>query len=135
MSAEIDDPTASSPAGSTISADAALADVASPFQETEALEAGYEHHFTMVSVEAERAWTNLTGLRDHFRHKKYWSWFLMGLMAFMVLFQSWLIWMVGGGWWNFKDYDWLLPTLMIQYLLQVAALALVAVRSLFKDIT
>lgn len=119
----------------SISPEEALADIATPAQETRDLEAGYDASFSTAAIDAERAWEKLVGLRDHFRHKKYWSWFLMGLMGFMVVYQSWLIWMVGGGWWDFTDYAWLLPTLMIQYLLQVAGLALVAVRSLFRDVT
>jgi hypothetical protein len=111
----------------------ALADVATPPEESRAHEERFEERFTREAIETERALATLVGLRDHFRHKGNWSWFLMALMGFMVAFQSWLIWMVGGGWWDFTDYDWLLPTLMIQYLLQVAGLALVAVRSLFRD--
>lgn len=135
MSAKVGDPVVGSVGESAISPDAALADVASPHQQDIEFEEGYDLHFSTVSVEAERAWANLTGLRDHFRHKGYWSFFLMILMGFMVLFQSWLVWMVGGGWWDFTKYAWLLPTLMIQYLLQVTGLALVAVRSLFKDLS
>jgi hypothetical protein len=135
MSAEGENPGSGAIGESAISPDAALADVASPPQQNIEFEAGYDLSFTAASVEAERAWANLIGLRDHFRHKGYWSLFLMTVMAFMVLFQSWLIWMVGGGWWDFTKYEWLLPTLMVQYLLQVAGLALVAVRSLFKDIS
>lgn len=122
-------------ADAAISADAALADVATPPQQAVVLEQGYDHTFSIVAVEGEREWTKLTALRDHFRHKGNWSWFLMGLMGFMVAFQSFLIVMVGIGWWDFTKYEWLLPTLMIQYLLQVAGLAFVAVRSLFKDVS
>ncbi|MFI4965162.1 MAG: hypothetical protein ACHP9T_07315 [Caulobacterales bacterium] len=117
-----------------ISPAAALADVVAPADESRALEERFDERFGREAIEAERAWAKLIGLRDHFRHKGNWSWFLMGLMGFMVLFQSLLIVMVGGGWWDFTKYAWLLPTLMIQYLLQVAGLALVAVRSLFKDL-
>lgn len=115
--------------------DAALDDVVAPPTETFELETRYEARFTMQAVDVERGFANLLGLRDHFRHKKYWSWFLMTIMAFMVVFQSLVIWMVGGGYWDFTKYAWLLPTLMIQYLAQIAGLALVAVRSLFKDIS
>ncbi|WP_430422038.1 hypothetical protein [Phenylobacterium sp.] len=115
-------------------AEAVFADLVAPPAESLALETRYEEHFTVQAVEAERALAHLIGLRDHFRHKKLWSWFLMALMGFMVGFQSWLIYRVGIGFWDFKDYAWLLPTLMIQYLLQVAGLAYIAVRSLFKDL-
>jgi hypothetical protein len=76
---------------------------------------------------------SLSGLRDHLRHKSYWSFFLMFLMFAMVAFQSVLIGLVGAGIWNFSQYRWLLPTLMIQYLVQIVSLAVFVVRSLFKD--
>ena len=44
-------------------------------------------------------------------------------MAFMVLFQSFLLWVVGSGVWNFDKYTWLLPALLVQNLTQIVGLA------------
>ncbi len=76
----------------------------------------------------------IRGLRDHFQHKKYWSWLLMFAIGFMVIFQFILVILVGVNALDFRDYTWLLPTLMVQYLAQIVGLAVFVVRSLFKDI-
>ncbi len=55
-------------------------------------------------------------------------------MAFMVVFQSFLLWMVGGGFWDFSEYEWLLPALLAQNLAQIVGLAVFVVKALFKPI-
>ncbi len=112
----------------------ALRDIGKDTKAREVAEKEFEGEFDRQRIEAEREYTKLQGLRDHFRHKKHWSNFLMLIMGFMVCFQSLLIVCVGVDWWNFRDYEWLLPTLMIQYLLQIVGLATFVVRSLFKDV-
>lgn len=84
------------------------------------------------SVKAEAEWAHLKGLQDHYAHKGKWSWFLMGLLSAMIIFQSLLLWMVGIGVWDFTKYDWLLPALLVQNLGQIIALAYVVVKSLFR---
>lgn len=95
--------------------------------------------FDSTSVGSQEAYnrlqtaTRLQGLQEHFRHKKYWSYFLMGVMFVMIFFQSVLLGLVGAGIWSFKDYDWLLPALLAQNLAQIVGLAVFVVRSLFSD--
>ncbi len=57
----------------------------------------------------------------------------MVIMSIIVIFQCALLWCVGIGRWDFKDYKWLLPALLVQNLAQIVGLALVIVKSLFKD--
>jgi hypothetical protein len=121
------------PGEPVISPEDALRDIVVPTEESRKLESVWDTQFEDLSVKAEREFTQLAGLRAHFKHKSYWSIFLMILMAAMVIFQSLLIWKVGTGQWNFMGYDWLLPTLMIQYLVQIVGLAVFVVRSLFKN--
>ena len=92
----------------------------------------FEQRFSNQSVNAQAEYTHLKGLRDHYFHKKGWSWFLMGLMALMMAFQSFLLVQVGFGYFNFTEYAWLLPALLVQNLGQVIALAYVVVKSLFR---
>lgn len=92
-----------------------------------------ERRFSEYSVRSEVEWAHLKGLQDHYWHKGNWSWFLMAIMAAMVIFQSFLLMMVGLGVWDFSKYEWLLPALLVQNLGQIIALAFVVVRSLFKD--
>jgi hypothetical protein len=72
--------------------------------------------FGILSVEAERSYTHLAGLKAHYIHKAIWSYFLLFLMAFMVFFQSFLLFKVGTGAWDFSKYAWLLPALLVQNL-------------------
>ena len=92
----------------------------------------YENIFATESVQAQVDYTHLKGLRDHYWHKGKWSFFIMGIMAAMVIFQSYLLYKVGTNQWDFTRYAWLLPALLVQNLGQIVALALVVVKSLFR---
>jgi hypothetical protein len=96
-----------------------------------------EDEFLRISqnraIQGERQYIHLSGLSDHYWHKQLWSFFIAGLMSFMILFQSFLLLMVGFGWWNFEKYTWLLPALLVQNLAQIVGLALFVVKALFKE--
>jgi hypothetical protein len=92
----------------------------------------FEREFSESAIQGEVAYAHLRGLTDHYRHKGKWSWFLMGLMGFMVVYQSVLLWMVGAGYWDFSRYDWLLPILLVQNFAQIVGLALFVVKALFS---
>lgn len=94
----------------------------------------FDDQFERQAVDAQRAWVHLRGLEDHYRHKSRWSWFLIGGLSGMILFQWLLLALVGLGKWDFTKYEWLLPVLLVQNLGQIIGLALVVVKSLFKDI-
>lgn len=100
----------------------------------EKVERRYVRHFRTRSVESQEKYAHLKGLQDHYRHKGYWSYFLMLVMAVMIGFQSYLLFQVGIGAWDFTKYDWLLPLLLAQNLAQVVGLAVFVVKALFKDI-
>jgi len=93
----------------------------------------YEAIFRGVSLESERKYAHLVGLKEHYNHKKYWSFFIMKLMLLMVVFQCVLLWKAGTGQWDFSRYQWLLPALLVQNLAQVVGLAVFVVKALFKD--
>ena len=78
---------------------------------------------------------HLAGARDHYLHIGKWSKFLMSAIGGMILFQSALLTLVGLGWLDFTQYEWLLPVLLVQNLGQIVGLALYAVRYLFSDIS
>lgn len=90
--------------------------------------------FRSVSTESEERYAHLKGLQDHYKHKGYWSYFLMFVMLAMVVFQSILLGLVGAGVWDFSKYAWLLPALLVQNLAQIIGLAVFVVKALFKDI-
>lgn len=93
----------------------------------------YEHSFSIEAARAERAYLHLSGLADHYRHKKKWSAWLLTLIIFLMLFQSSLLVAVGINFLDFSQYQWLLPALLVQNVAQVIGLAVFVVRSLFKD--
>lgn len=94
----------------------------------------YTENFEVRAAENQRAWAHLKGLQDHYRHKGTWSIFLMIVLGGMISFQWLLLWMVGGGLWDFSAYQWLLPILLVQNLGQIIGLAFIVVKSLFKDL-
>lgn len=94
----------------------------------------FDREFEIRAIDAERAWVHLRGLQDHYSHKKSWSYALMVLLGGMVVFQWALLVFVGLGIWDFTQYEWLLPILLVQNLGQIIGLAFVVVKSLFKDL-
>jgi hypothetical protein len=86
-----------------------------------------------ADIERQRAFADLTGRKGHYAHKGHWSFFLMSMMAAMILFQSIVIALVGADIWDFEGYDWLLPALLVQNLAQIAGLCLIVVKALFRD--
>ncbi len=111
-----------------------MSDVGSDPNVSDIIEAEFVDKFIHKSVGAEIQYAHLRGLQDHYRHKSKWSWFLMGLMFGMVAFQSFLLYKVGAGAWDFTQYEWLLPLLLVQNLAQVVGLATFVVKALFKEI-
>ena len=78
---------------------------------------------------------NHKGLEDHYEHKSRWSAFVMRLILVLLIFQYSILLLVGLGYLDFLDYQWLLPTLLLQTLLQIFALAVIVVKSLFSEKT
>lgn len=95
----------------------------------------WNRRFGAVALRSEVQYEHLRGLKDHYTHKRMWSYILMGMMGLLLVFQCVLLGLVGGGVWDFSAYDWLLPALMVQNLAAIIGLAHVVVRSLFRDQT
>ena len=93
----------------------------------------FNQRFAEAAIKNERSYVHLKGLTDHYKHKGCWSYFLMFLMLLMIVFQSVLLGLVGGGIWTFEKYSWLLPALLAQNLAQIVGLAVFVVKALFKD--
>ncbi len=78
-----------------------VADVKADAERTSVDERREQRHFLRrfnpVAIAGERDYEHLRGLKAHYRHKSAWSIFLMAVMAFMLLFQSYLIYEVGTG--------------------------------------
>lgn len=109
-----------------------LSQVQTDASESNFLQQMLQQKFNSDAAQAEADWTHLKGLRDHYWHKGNWSWFLMLLLAAMIGFQSYLLYKVGIGSWDFSQYNWLIPALLVQNLGQVIALAVIVVKSLFR---
>ena len=114
---------------------------ASESEGTESTGSGSEHRFernvldNVTDNESEYRSTHIQGVRDHYYHKGKWSWFLMGAIGLMILFQSALLVSVGLAWLDFTAYEWLLPVLLVQNFGQIVVLAVYAVRYLFSGIS
>jgi hypothetical protein len=94
----------------------------------------YLDKFRAKSTDTQESYAHLQGLRDHYKHKGKWSYFLMLVMAGMIIFQSALLGLVGAGIWDFSAYQWLLPALLVQNLAQIIGLAVFVVKALFKEV-
>lgn len=94
-------------------------------------QSGEEHR--RILIEVEREFVILQGLYDHYSHKKYWSYFLMSLITALLTCEYLILYGVGINYLDFLDYQWLLPTLLLQTLLQIFALAVIVVKSLFSE--
>lgn len=103
--------------------------------ESDASEEAYRRQFGQAAVQQEYAYAHLQGIQDHYKHKGWWSTFLMVIIAAMIIFQLLLIWKVGIKAWDFTQYEWLVQLLLVQNLAQVVGLAIYAVKYLFSDIS
>lgn len=92
-------------------------------------------NFQTDSIARQVEYEHLKGIKDHYKHKGKWSLFLMASIGAMIVYQSILLILVGIGFLDFKEYDWLLPALLAQNLGQVVGLAVYAVKYLFSDIS
>jgi hypothetical protein len=97
-------------------------------------ERDFSEGFEESSVKLETEYVHLQGIRDHYRHKGRWSYFLMALLGAMIAFQWVLLWKVGLKAWDFTQYEWLLPILLVQNLGQIIGLAFIVVKSLFREL-
>jgi len=111
-----------------------LEEVPLPDYPPERYEENYQAAFDKTAVGLEEDFAHLNGVISHYRHKGAWSYFLMAVMAGLVIFQSVLLGMVGARLWDFTDYDWLLPLLLVQNFAQIIGLAVFVVKALFKPI-
>ena len=119
--------------GEKLNVDAVVDDVQDTLIQPVQIEAGWQRRHEDALMRGEEAWIRARGLEAHFRHKSLWSSVLIFTIAWMVIFESILVWCVGVGWWDFTQYSWLIPTLMIQFLAQIVGLGLLVVKSLFRD--
>lgn len=92
----------------------------------------YEKKTTSKSINQQLEFAHLRGIQDHYKLKKQWSLTLTIALGFMIGFQSLLLGMVGSGWWDFSEYTWLLPALLVQNLGQIIGLVVIVVKSLFN---
>lgn len=84
-------------------------------------------------TERQRAFASLKAFTDHHNGKRHWSIFMMFAIGSLIGFQMIILGLVGAGCWDFKEYQWLLPALLVQNFLQVIGLAQVVVKSLFDS--
>ena len=95
----------------------------------------FTNQIVKLTPDIELQYIHMEGVQDHYKHKKWWSWFIMALMAILLIFQCTLLGLVGCGIWNFEKYAWLLPALLVQNLAQIVGLAVFVVKALFRDIS
>lgn len=113
---------------------AEVAGASSP-SEVSRRERKYIERFGRNSADMQAEYAHLKGIEDHYKHKGRWSNFLILTIAAMLVFQSYLLVMVGTAKWSFVEYEWLLPALLVQNLAQVVGLSVWAVKYLFSDIS
>jgi len=123
---------ADKPQGKLPSAEEVKSSVVPAEDKTDQVDGDDTAPYDVATLKSEKSYAHLRGLKEHYGHKKYWSFFIMLLMAFMIGFQCWLLWKVGIGAWSFEKYAWLLPDLLVQNLAQVAGLAVFVVKALFQ---
>lgn len=73
------------------------------------------------------------GRHDYFGLRKNWSWFLMGAMAAMILFQMGLTIAIGKGCLDFEKYSVLISLVVGENFLQIIGMCIIVVKFLFKD--
>lgn len=86
-----------------------------------------------AALDRQLRYSKLRAFNEHHRNKGLWSKFIMWVMGGMIFFQSLLLMKVGSGEWDFSNYDYLLPILLVQNLAQIITLAAIIVKALFDS--
>jgi len=86
-----------------------------------------------AALDRQLRYSKLKAFNDHHYNKGLWSKFIMWVMGGMIFFQSLLLMKVGTRQWDFSDYDYLLPILLVQNLAQIITLAAIIVKALFDS--
>lgn len=78
--------------------------------------------------------TDLKGKEAFYFHRNKWSWFIIGWISGLIIFNGSLTIMIGIGWLDFKHYKWFIITVTAETFLQIVGLGYVAAHFLFSNI-
>lgn len=106
-------------------------DQAALLEESEERQKRIQRQEESAAIDRQMAYAKLRAFQEHHDNKGRWSIFVMWAMGLMIGYQSLLLGLVGGGVWDFSEYEWLLPSLLVQNLAQVITLAAIIVKALF----
>jgi len=73
------------------------------------------------------------GRKQYFELRRRWATFLMWALGATGVFQGFFVYLVGVGYWPFKDHEVFLNTVGAELFLQIAAMCLIVVRCLFPS--
>lgn len=85
---------------------------------------------------AEKERVELDGRRAFFQLRQHWSAALMIWISFFIAFHLLLTMGVGLGWFDYREYRWLIPLITVENFLQVVGMGYIVVRFLYPiDLT
>jgi hypothetical protein len=111
-----------------VTTEEALADIAG-----HADSLNFEQNAAALALTEQRKWLELRGHKENVEHRRNWSVFVMFFVGLQILFPAIMVFLTGAGFLDFKPYPWLLPALLLQQAVQVAALSYVVVHGLFRN--
>jgi len=84
-------------------------------------------------ADEEEKWIHNKGLKEYYGHRKWWSWFILGWISVLIIFNIALTVFIGFGWLDFRDMQWFITSVTAETFLQIVGLGAVAVHYLFSN--
>jgi hypothetical protein len=83
--------------------------------------------------EAEAAKVHIDGLKKFYAQRERWSWFLMGAIGLLIVFQIVFTFFIGFGLLSFIEYKVVLGIIIGENFAQIVGLGTIVVTFLFRD--
>lgn len=77
--------------------------------------------------------TNRVGKEEYYKLRNKWSWFICTFVAFMLLFQLFMVCAIGFKWVDFKDYQTFLHLVIGQNFAQIIGMGIIVAKFLFPN--
>lgn len=90
-----------------------------------------EKHFYNQNMSSEEEKIHLDGISAFYMQRKYWSYFIMGAIAVIIVFDITLTAFVGCNILNYEKYSWFLEMVIGKTTLEIFGLAFLVVKFLF----
>lgn len=94
-----------------------------------------QEKFYILQQQSEKMQTHLKGLKDFYKHRNIWSWFLLATIGALIIFQISITFGIGFHWLDFVNYKTIIGLIVSENFAQIVGMGIVVVKFLFNENT